>query len=88
MFSEYQRSRLKNRNSVVGELVAVEEMLCQGATEGTAADDHYVKRPGIRPAGHAVHGLVEAVANISPEHVLAEVRVLRAGTCGHGNLLG
>jgi hypothetical protein len=88
MFSEYHRSRFKNQNPVVAELVAVEEMLCQSATEGTAADDHDVKRPGIRPTGRAAHGLIEAVANISPEHVLAEVRVLRAGTCGHGNLLG
>ena len=44
-----------------------------------AADDHDVKWPCVGSAGCAAQSLVKTVADISPEHVLAEVSVLRRG---------
>src|ERR1051325_11703465 len=81
MFSENHRARLKDEDPVVPQLVAVKEMLSQGSTKGTPADDDNVKGSRIRWPGCAAHCLIETVANVAAEHILAEIRVLRAWTC-------
>src|SRR5262245_5750559 len=61
MLGEYEWAGFENQDAVIVEFVAVEEVLGQSPAEGTAADNHDVKRPGTRLTGGAAHGLIEAV---------------------------
>src|SRR6201993_2524011 len=81
MFCKYHRARFEHEDAMVPKLVAVKEVLRQGPTERTTADDDDVKGPRIWSPRCAAHCLVETVANISAAHLLSEIRELRAWTC-------
>src|SRR5437868_4991333 len=65
---------------MVSEGVAIEQMLSRGTPERAAADDHNIERSGVGAPGGTPQRFVQPVANITPDHVLAEVRVLSSRT--------
>src|SRR2546423_5437134 len=68
---------------MISERVGIEQMLSRSTTERPAPDDHNVKGSSVRAPGGAPKRFVQPVANITPDHVLAEVRVLSSRTRRH-----
>src|ERR1700687_4938972 len=71
---------------MISESVAIEQMLSRGTTERPAADNHDVEESGIWAPRCAPERFVQPIANIAPDHVLAEVSVLSSWTCRHRSL--
>src|SRR5438309_10773698 len=61
---------------MVSESVAVQQMLSRGTTERPAADNHDIEGLGVWVPGGTPQRFVQPVTNITPDHVLAEVRIL------------
>lgn len=87
VLGKHERPGLEHQDAVAGQPIAVEQVLGQDGPEGAAADDDDVERAGVRPASGAAQGLVQAVADVAAEHVLAEVGILRGGARRHGHVL-
>jgi hypothetical protein len=90
MLRQRMPSGLQHENSVAVGLVGI-EMPRQHAVK--APDDESVEkssvalRLGRRPVVvHTVHGFVEAIADVSAENVLGEIRELRGLARGHVRL--
>src|SRR5437588_10129302 len=65
---------------MVSESVAVQQMLSRGTTERPAADNHDIEGLGVWAPGGTPQRFVQRITNITPDHVLAEVRVLSSRT--------
>jgi hypothetical protein len=87
VLGEHERACFENQDSMIPKLVAIEEVLCQGAAECTASDDDDIERSGIRSSSGAAHRLVKTVTHVSAKHIFTEIRILSCWACRHGRLL-
>src|ERR1700738_2860034 len=71
---------------MIAESVAIEQMLSRRTAERSTAHNHDIKRSSIWTPGSTPQRLVQSVANITPDHVLAEVSILSCWSRRHRSL--